>query len=75
MAGMRAPQTAENREGLAEYAVRWNWVTGPSSSGFTAVLRVMAVNMCRSSVYAERDRIARGPRAPTPRTLTLAQHL
>ncbi len=29
-----------NREGLEEYAVRWNWVTGPSSSGFTAVLRV-----------------------------------
>jgi glycosyltransferase involved in cell wall biosynthesis len=29
-----------NREGLQEYAVRWNWVDGPSSSGFTAVLRV-----------------------------------
>ena len=29
-----------NREGLAEYAIRWNWVTGPSSSEFTAVLRV-----------------------------------
>ena len=29
-----------NREGLAEYAIRWNWVTGPSNSGFTAVLRV-----------------------------------
>jgi glycosyltransferase involved in cell wall biosynthesis len=39
---MRMPVTAEwkNREGLAEYAIRWNWVTGPSSSGFTAVLRV-----------------------------------
>jgi glycosyltransferase involved in cell wall biosynthesis len=37
---MSMPVTAENREGLAEYAVRWNWVTGPSSSGFTAVLRV-----------------------------------
>ena len=30
----------ENREGIPEYAVRWNWVSGPSSSGFTAVLRV-----------------------------------
>jgi hypothetical protein len=29
-----------NREGLEEYAVRWNWVNSPSSSGFTAVLRV-----------------------------------
>jgi glycosyltransferase involved in cell wall biosynthesis len=29
-----------NREGLAEYAVRWNWVSDPSGSGFTAVLRV-----------------------------------
>ena len=29
-----------NREGLAEYAIRWNWVNGLSSSGFTAVLRV-----------------------------------
>ena len=29
-----------NREGLEEYAIRWNWVDGPSSSGFTAVLRV-----------------------------------
>jgi glycosyltransferase involved in cell wall biosynthesis len=40
--GMSKPVTAEwrNREGLAEYAIRWNWVTGPSSSGFTAVLRV-----------------------------------
>jgi glycosyltransferase involved in cell wall biosynthesis len=30
----------KNREGLEEYAIRWNWVSGPSSSGFTAVLRV-----------------------------------
>jgi glycosyltransferase involved in cell wall biosynthesis len=30
-----------NREGLEEYAVRWNWVSAPSdSSAFTAVLRV-----------------------------------
>src|SRR5215211_5935837 len=29
-----------NREGLSEYAVRWNWVDEPSGSGFTAVLRV-----------------------------------
>jgi glycosyltransferase involved in cell wall biosynthesis len=29
-----------NREGLSEYAVRWNWTDGPSGSGFTAVLRV-----------------------------------
>jgi glycosyltransferase involved in cell wall biosynthesis len=37
---MNLAVTAENREGLAEYAIRWNWVTGPSSSEFTAVLRV-----------------------------------
>jgi len=29
-----------NREGLPEYTVRWKWVEEPSSSGFTAVLRV-----------------------------------
>ena len=29
-----------NREGLEEYAIRWNWVEEPSRSGFTAVLRV-----------------------------------
>ena len=29
-----------NREGLGEYAIRWNWVAGSSGSGFTAVLRV-----------------------------------
>ncbi|MBA3637432.1 MAG: hypothetical protein H0W57_13600, partial [Rubrobacteraceae bacterium] len=29
-----------NREGLSEYAVRWNWVEDSSRSGFTAVLRV-----------------------------------
>jgi hypothetical protein len=29
-----------NREGLSEYAVRWNWVEDSSGSGFTAVLRV-----------------------------------
>ncbi len=34
------PEEWSNREGLAEYAVRWNWVSGPSTSGFTAVLRV-----------------------------------
>jgi glycosyltransferase involved in cell wall biosynthesis len=34
--------TAEwaNREGLEEYAIRWNWVSTPSTSGFTAVLRL-----------------------------------
>ncbi len=30
----------ENREGLEEYAVRWNWAEEPSASGFTAVVRV-----------------------------------
>src|SRR5215212_2225932 len=30
----------KNREGLPEYAVRWNWVEDSSGSGFTAVLRV-----------------------------------
>ena len=39
-AGISVPQTMENREGLAEYAVRWHWATGRSTSGFTAVLRV-----------------------------------
>src|SRR5215218_7492531 len=29
-----------NREGLEEYAIRWNWVSDSSSSGFTTVLRV-----------------------------------
>ncbi len=29
-----------NREGIGEYAIRWKWVTKPSSSGFTAVMRV-----------------------------------
>ena len=29
-----------NREGLPEYAVRWNWVEDSSRSGFSAVLRV-----------------------------------
>jgi glycosyltransferase involved in cell wall biosynthesis len=29
-----------NREGLSEYAVRWNWVEDSSASGFTSVLRV-----------------------------------
>ncbi|TCJ12308.1 hypothetical protein E0L93_15470, partial [Rubrobacter taiwanensis] len=37
---MRTAEKWENREGLEEYAIRWNWVTEPSSSGFTAVLRV-----------------------------------
>ena len=40
MTEVGSPGEWRNREGLAEYAVRWNWVTGPSSSGFTAVLRV-----------------------------------
>jgi glycosyltransferase involved in cell wall biosynthesis len=30
----------KNREGLSEYAFRWNWVEDSSDSGFTAVLRV-----------------------------------
>jgi len=30
----------KNREGLSEYAVRWNWAEDSSDSGFTAVLRV-----------------------------------
>ncbi len=34
------PAEWANREGLAEYAVRWNWMEGPSGSGFTAVVRV-----------------------------------
>ena len=29
-----------NREGFEEYNLHWNWVTGSSSSGFTAVMRV-----------------------------------
>jgi len=37
---MSVPKELQNREGISEYAVRWNWVSGPSSSGFTAVLRV-----------------------------------
>jgi glycosyltransferase involved in cell wall biosynthesis len=37
---MVLPEGWTNREGLPEYAVRWNWVEGSSSSGFTAVLRV-----------------------------------
>ncbi|HEX2291116.1 MAG TPA: hypothetical protein VHH53_13190, partial [Pseudonocardiaceae bacterium] len=32
--------TTHNREGLEEYAIRWNWVSAPSDSAFTAVLRV-----------------------------------
>ena len=35
-----APAKWANREGLGEYAIRWNWVAGSSGSGFTAVLRV-----------------------------------
>ncbi len=34
------PARSGNKEGLSRYAVRWHWVTGPSGSGFTAVLRV-----------------------------------
>ena len=37
---MDVPAQWANREGLSEYAVRWNWVGEPSGSGFTAVLRV-----------------------------------
>jgi hypothetical protein len=37
---MVLPEGWKNREGLPEYAVRWNWVEDPSGSGFTAVLRV-----------------------------------
>ena len=33
-------QEWENREGIEEYNIHWNWVTEPSTSGFTAVLRV-----------------------------------
>ncbi len=40
MTNTSLPTMATNREGLDEYAVRWHWVTGPSGSGFTAVLRV-----------------------------------
>jgi len=29
-----------NREGIEEYNIRWHWLQKPSSSGFTAVLRV-----------------------------------
>jgi len=36
----RSQAERANREGLPEYAVRWKWVEEPSSSGFTAVLRV-----------------------------------
>jgi hypothetical protein len=36
----RSQEEWENREGLSEYAVRWNWVEDSSGSGFTAVLRV-----------------------------------
>jgi hypothetical protein len=37
---MSLPKEWKNREGLSEYAVRWNWVEDSSDSGFTAVLRV-----------------------------------
>ncbi len=37
---MRVARKWKNREGLEEYAIHWNWVEKPSSSGFTAVLRV-----------------------------------
>jgi glycosyltransferase involved in cell wall biosynthesis len=37
---MVLPEGWKNREGLPEYAVRWNWVEDPSGSGFTTVLRV-----------------------------------
>ncbi|QYJ16085.1 hypothetical protein Rxycam_01916 [Rubrobacter xylanophilus DSM 9941] len=29
-----------NREGIEEYNIRWHWIQKPSTSGFTAVLRV-----------------------------------
>jgi hypothetical protein len=34
------PKEWKNREGIPEYAFRWNWVEDSSDSGFTAVLRV-----------------------------------
>ena len=37
---MVLPEGSTNREEHPEYAVRWKWVQEPSSSGFTAVLRV-----------------------------------
>ena len=40
----------KNREGLPEYAFRWNWVEDSSDSGFTAVLRVK--NEARSLPWA-----------------------
>jgi glycosyltransferase involved in cell wall biosynthesis len=40
VAGTSAHREWTNREGLAEYAVRWNWASIPAGSGFTAVLRV-----------------------------------
>jgi glycosyltransferase involved in cell wall biosynthesis len=40
MVTLSVPVRMENREGIPEYAIRWNWVTAPSSSGFTAVLRL-----------------------------------
>ena len=36
----RSREELTNREGLSDYAVRWNWVEDSSRSGFTAVLRV-----------------------------------
>jgi hypothetical protein len=40
MVEVKVPQQWENREGIGEYDIRWNWVTRPSVSGLTAVLRV-----------------------------------
>jgi hypothetical protein len=37
---MSPPKEWKNREGISEYAVRWNWAEDSSDSGFTAVLRV-----------------------------------
>ena len=37
---MSVPSESDNREGFEEYALHWNWVTKPSSSGFSAVMRV-----------------------------------
>ena len=40
MKGVMRGEEWENREGIEEYNIHWNWVTEPSTSGFTAVLRV-----------------------------------
>ena len=39
-ASQQDPPWQRNREGLADYDIRWNWSTKPSASGFTSVMRV-----------------------------------